>query len=61
MARTRLGRPAQFRNRKNLVVLLEAGELAALRSRATADGLSASAFVRVLIQKALAGSARRKE
>jgi len=60
MARKRLGRPAEFKNRKTLAVLLEAEELTALQRRADADGQSASAFVRRLIVKALGLGARRK-
>jgi hypothetical protein len=60
MARTRLGRPPEFRERKSLMVLLEATELEALHRRANAAEVSASAFVRRLIQRALVPR-RRKE
>jgi hypothetical protein len=57
MARRRerkgLGRPAEFRARTRLTVLLEASELKALRRLAREAGVSASACVRRLIQAAL--------
>lgn len=43
------------------MVLLEAQELAALHRQAKAAGVSASAFVRGLIRKALGTSPTRKE
>ena len=55
---TRTGRPPIFRERAYVHVLLEAAELAALHKRAEAAGLSASAFVRSLIQQALAPKTR---
>lgn len=51
------GRPAEFTDRRELKVLLEARELATLQRRAAREELSASAFVRKLIQRAV----RREE
>jgi hypothetical protein len=59
VARARIGRPPQFRDRRFLTVLLEASELEALHRHATAVGVSASAFVRGLIQRALAPRRRK--
>jgi hypothetical protein len=56
----RLGRPPEFHKRKSLMVLLEAAELEDLHARVEAEGVSASAFVRRLIQRALARPRRRK-
>jgi hypothetical protein len=58
---TRTGRPREFKRRKSLMVLLEADELAALHTRAEASDVSASAFVRGLILRALARPPRRKK
>jgi hypothetical protein len=54
VARTRIGRPPEFRDRRFLTVLLEASELEAVHRHAKAVGVSASGFVRGLIQRALA-------
>jgi len=51
--RARIGRPAEFRARARLTVLLETIELNALHRLAKAAGVSASAYVRRLIQTAL--------
>src|SRR3989442_13588858 len=51
--RKRMGRPPEFRARVRLVVLLEAVELRALHRVAETAGVSASAYVRRLIQGAL--------
>jgi len=51
--RRKTGRPAEFRARVRLTVLLEAVELKALHRLAATEKLSASAFVRRLIQAAL--------
>jgi hypothetical protein len=48
-----MGRPAEFRARKRLVVLLEATELRDVTRLAKETGVSASAYVRRLIQMAL--------
>jgi len=48
-----MGRPAEFRARVRLTVLLEAVELKALFRLADDAGVSASAYVRGLIQAAL--------
>ena len=61
VARTRIGRPPEFRERKYLMVLLEATELEAVHRRARTNGVSASAFVRALIQGALARPRCRRE
>ena len=58
---TRSGRPRLFRQRRPLMVLLERRELVALKQRAKAAGVSASAFVRGLILKALGTSSTRKK
>lgn len=50
------GRPTEFEDRRGLTVLLEARELAALHRRAERANLSASAFVRRLIQRAVKGA-----
>ncbi len=57
--RKKMGRPPEFRNRAALHVLLEAGELRALQVRARAEGVSASRFMRRLLQAALAKRPRR--
>jgi hypothetical protein len=60
----RTGRPPIFRERVYVHVLLEATELAALHRRAEEAGVSASAFVRALIQREIGttapGPARRR-
>lgn len=61
VARTRIGRPPEFKDRKYLTVLLEATELEAVHRLARTDGISASAFVRGLIQRALSRPHRRRE
>lgn len=48
-----MGRPAEFRARVRLTVLLEAAELKALFRLADDAGVSASAYVRGLVQAAL--------
>lgn len=55
-----MGRPPEFAHRKFLTVLLEADELKAVHTRAESEGISASAFVRLLVQRALSRSPRRK-
>jgi hypothetical protein len=57
--RKKMGRPPDFRNRAVLNVLLEAAELRALRARARVEGVSASRFMRRLLQAALAKRRRR--
>jgi len=57
MVRNKTGRPPEFKQRRTLTVLLEAVELRALHARAEADGVSASHFMRRLLQSALAGHA----
>lgn len=51
--RKRTGRPAEFRARTRLTVLLEADELQHVHRLAEAADVSASHFVRRLIQAAL--------
>src|SRR5438876_6491857 len=51
--RKRIGRPAEFRARTRLTVLLEASELTVLYRLAKNADVSASAYVRRLIQAAL--------
>ncbi len=61
MGRKKMGRPPKFRSRRAFLVLLEATEVAALHRQAEVEGESASAFVRKLIQKALAKANKGKE
>ena len=51
--RTRMGRPAEFRARARMTVLLEDRELRALHKLAERHDVSASRFVRTMIQTAL--------
>jgi len=53
LERRRVGRPAEFRARVRLTVLLEADELRVLHRSAARAGVSASAYARRLIQRAL--------
>ena len=53
MPRKKMGRPSEFKQRRALTVLLEARELRALHARAAAEDLSASSFMRRLLQAAL--------
>jgi hypothetical protein len=48
------GRPRDFLDKVKFMVLLDRHELDALRLRAVTDGMSASAFARAAIMKAVA-------
>lgn len=50
---TKRGRPAEFRNRSGVTVLLEAKEHALLKKRAQRAGTSVSAYARRLLVAAL--------
>ena len=60
MKKSRLGRPAEFKDRVRLPVFLERHESAQVQAKARAERLSASAFVRRLILAAIAGKGRQK-
>ena len=58
MKRQRLGRPAEFKDRVRLPVFLERRESAKLHAKARAEDVSASSFVRRLIQTAIGEKGR---